>query len=110
MTTTTTPPAAPDTVIFRRWKDTGSIIALFPELPADVLGRYCESYERVGQHGGADYMAVVSMTTPAKPDEYSDLAEELAVIGYTLRVVRRASRRHHARRVSLARAFTRRHV
>lgn len=102
-----TQPTAPDTVVFRKWRDTGTIIALFPELPADLLARYCDSYEAIGQHGAADYLAVVSMTTPATAEEYADLAQELARIGYTLRVVQRASRRHHARRMSLARAFAR---
>jgi hypothetical protein len=32
-----------DTVIFRRWKDSGDIIALFPELPADIFGEFCEA-------------------------------------------------------------------
>ncbi len=31
-------------VIFRRWKDTGTIIALFPTIPSDRYGWYCLSY------------------------------------------------------------------
>lgn len=30
-------------VVFRRWRDTGDIIALFPELPADYQGRFCDA-------------------------------------------------------------------
>jgi len=37
-----------DTVIFRRWNDTGEIVAVFPERPADDLGRYCQSYDETG--------------------------------------------------------------
>jgi hypothetical protein len=31
-------------VVFRKWKDTGDVIALFPELPSDILGWFCDSY------------------------------------------------------------------
>ncbi len=99
---------SPDIVVFRRWRDTGSIIALFPELPADLLGQYCDSFETIGQHGAADYMGVIVVTRPAKAHEYTDLARELETIGYNLRVVQRVSHKQHARRTSLARAFARR--
>jgi len=94
-----------DIVVFRRWKDCGTIIALFPELPADLHGRYCDAYEHVGQHGGADFYGVVRHSTPARPDEYADLAEELTRIGYGLRPIRRASWRHHEKRREAARQF-----
>ena len=61
-------------VVFRKWKDTGTILALFPELPSDLHGCFCDSYETVGQHGGADYFGVVANTTPAAPAEYESLA------------------------------------
>ncbi len=92
-----------DLVVFRRWRDCGTIIALFPELPADIYGDYCGSYEHVGQHGGADYWGVIQQTVPAKPHEYADLAEELTRIGYRLRPVRRAAPHHHERRRQEAR-------
>jgi len=42
-------------VIFRKdrtgWKD---CFALFPEVPADTYGHYCESYQHIGQHCSAD--------------------------------------------------------
>lgn len=49
-------------VVFRKWRDTGSVIALFPEIPTDLQGWYCEAYEHVGQHGGADYHGVIRAT------------------------------------------------
>ena len=55
----------PDLAIFRRWKDSGDVIALFPAIPADIDGRYCLSYEHVGQHGAADFHGVVRRTLPA---------------------------------------------
>ena len=90
-----------DIVVFRRWRDTGDIIALFPELPADLAGFYCDSYMHVGQHGGADYHGVVQHTKPCSPDDAADIAAELRTIGYRLRPVKRASRVHHEARRQL---------
>ncbi len=93
-----------DVVVFRRWKDTGDIIALFPEIPADNQGWYCVSYEHIGQHGAADYQGVLEHTTSASPQEYARLARELTLLGYNLQPIRRASHRHHQRRLDVARA------
>ena len=40
-----------DVVVFRKWRNGFGVIALFPEIPADLYGYYCESYESIGQHG-----------------------------------------------------------
>jgi hypothetical protein len=57
---------APTKVVFRQWRRAPhSIIALFPEIPADLNGYECQSYEHVGQHGGADYEGVIRDTRPA---------------------------------------------
>lgn len=90
-------------VIFRRWKDTGDLIALFPAIPSDVYGYFCEAYEHVGQHGGADYHGVVQNTRPVNNQEAQPLAEELTRIGYRLRPVKRASYRVHESRRAEAR-------
>ena len=75
----------PVTVIFRRWKYyDGDVIALFPELPADVHGMQCMSFEHVGQHGSADYHEVMHNTEPATPEEYGGLRAELEDRGYVL--------------------------
>jgi hypothetical protein len=92
-----------DVVVFRKWRDGFGIIALFPEIPTDLYGYYCESYEHIGQHGGADYHGVVMNTVPANTVEYADLFEELTRIGYKLRAIKRASQIHHERRRRLAR-------
>ena len=92
-----------DAVVFRRWRDSGDVIALFPEIPADIFGTYCEAYEHVGQHGGADYHGVIRATLPVERDEAEDLAEELTRIGYNLRPIRRASHHHHEKRRQTAR-------
>ena len=92
-------------VVFRRWGDTGDVIALFPEIPSDIFGFYCDSYEHVGQHGGADYYGVVRHTNPATPEESAALAAELQRIGYRLVPVRRASPRLHELRREEARRY-----
>jgi len=92
-----------DVVVFRKWKDGFGVIALFPEIPADLYGRYCESYEHVGQHGGTDYWGVVMNSRPANEEESADLEEELRIIGYRLRPIKKASQHHHERRRRLAR-------
>jgi hypothetical protein len=94
-----------DVVVFRKWKDGFGTIALFPEIPTDLYGRYCESYEHVGQHGGADFLGVIMNTRSASTEESADLAEELTNIGYCLRPIKRASQLHHERRRRLARHF-----
>lgn len=92
-------------VAFRRWRDTGSIIALFPEIPSDINGYFCEAFEHVGQHGGADYHGVVQATRPATEEEAAGLTDELTKIGYNLQPIRRASQTVHERRLATARAL-----
>lgn len=77
-------------VIFRRWRN-GNIIALFPREPGTNSPYTCGSYEHIGQHGAATPDHVVSLTTPAKPEEYAALKLELesAPYEYRLRVIKR---------------------
>jgi hypothetical protein len=103
MSTTLDTAKETDVVIFRKWKDGSSIIALFPEIPADNHGRFCESYEHVGQHGGADYHGVISQSKPATTTEAKDLHDELSHRGYNLKIMRRATSRHHLKRLAAAR-------
>ena len=94
-----------DVVVFRKWKHSGDIIALFPEIPTDIHGSYCSSYEHVGQHGAADFHGVVNHTVPAMPEEYDRLARELTLIGYSLKPIERASSTSHQKRRNEARSF-----
>jgi len=80
--------------IFRVWEN-GNVIAFFPEVPASLDGSLCQSYEHVGQHGGADYLRCVGQTRPATLSERWRLTLELREIGYTLRPARRATRQMH---------------
>ena len=74
-------------VVFRRWKENGDIIALFPELPSDIDGFYCDAYEHVGQHGGADYYGVTQATRPVTRSEARSLAAELCRIAEALGLI-----------------------
>lgn len=92
-------------VVFRRWRDNGDIIALFPELPADYLGHYCDAYGHVGQHGGADYQGVVQATRPVSLEDAADLIQELQRIGYRLKPIKWASHKVHEARRATARSL-----
>lgn len=92
-------------VVFRRWRETNDLIALFPAEPSDMSGWYCLSYERSGQHAGADYHGVIQATRPATDEEAASLAQELTRIGYRLKPIKRASQMMHERRRETARAI-----
>ena len=82
--TTTAQDTEETLVVFRVWKDTGEVIALFPAMQEP--GYLCGSYARVGQHGAADYEGVVAQSRPATEEEYEDLHGELESLGYRLDV------------------------
>jgi hypothetical protein len=79
------------TVIFRKFKG-GEIIALFPEIQADMSKGNCQSYQHIGQHGAASY-DLVSNTKLATANEYGDLKKELEDIGYNLEIKKRINKR-----------------
>lgn len=79
-------------VIFRVDRD-NVVFALFPEIPHDVHGRYCTTYQHVGQHSGADYQWCIATSTPATPERYKDLLDELTRIGYNVKVIKRYQRK-----------------
>ncbi len=92
-------------VIFRKDRDGfRDCFALFPEHPADNQGRYCSSFQHIGQHCAADYHGCVANSDPAKPDEYADLKRELEQRGYDLTIRQRASSKMHEQRRHEARA------
>ena len=89
-------------VIFRKWRDNGGVIALFPAIPSDLLGWFCLSYEQVGQHGGADYHGVIQATKPVGRKDFASLKRELSRIGYRLVIRKRASNSVHNARMAAA--------
>lgn len=78
-------------VIFRKFNDDKSIIALFP-LDSEKNG-LCSSYMAIGQHSQADYYGLLSITKLATPEEYKELKAELERIGYKLDVREKFIRR-----------------
>ncbi len=94
----------PTVVIFRTDLGRhGAVVALFPELPADVLGRFCLCYQHLGQHSSADTTVVIAQTRPAKPNEYAELKRELESIGYELDIREKVTRELGDRRRAAAR-------
>ena len=93
--------------IFRVFKDRGDVIALFPEIPADLAGEFCESYMHTGQHGAASPMGshMTRITRPATPEEAAPLMAELARIGYDVEPVKRVSFQMHRTRAREARGY-----
>lgn len=80
-------------VVFRKFAD-GEIIALFPE---EIFAGYLvTSYLHFGQHGEADYNAMIRLTKPATEKEYAELYKELRNIGYDdLKVIKRKPTKKH---------------
>lgn len=72
-------------VRFRKFKDNGKVIAIFPDLCypkyAWIKGN-CMDYAHIGQHGECNYNYVMSITNPATVEEYDILLAELTDIGY----------------------------
>ena len=92
------------TVVIFRVDREGITFALFPELPADNDGIFCDCFQHVGQHSAADYHGCIAYSRPATPDEYADLADELRQRGYVLDVRQRAMPvlHDHRRQVAMA--------
>ena len=76
-------------VVFRKFNVQGDIIALFPAIPYNNIGDNCESYQRIGQHGAANYAFCMTLSVSATPKEYLSLKQELESIGYNLDVRKR---------------------
>lgn len=76
-------------VIFRKFKDNGDVIAIFPEELGDSSIYTCSSYVRVGQHSACDPVGLIPVTKLAKKSEYKDLACELTNLGYNLQIISR---------------------
>lgn len=78
-------------VIFRKFKDDGEIIAIFPEIIGDEFRLFSVlSYMHIGQHSAADTDILSrDCTIPVKVEEYQELFYELESLGYNLDVKKR---------------------
>ena len=72
-------------VVFRKFKENGDVIALFPKEKWD--DKLCASYMHVGQHSGADFVYCINITEPATNAESKDLYDQLVSRGYNLDVI-----------------------
>jgi len=79
-------------MIFRTYRSGSDVIALLPEVAADIAGRYCTCYQHIGQHGGADYQGVIRQSRPATAAESAPLRAELSRMGYRIAERRRRPR------------------
>ena len=78
-------------ILFRVSKnDASDVYALMPCIPADNHGRYCLSYQHIGQHCEADYHGCIAKSRPATLKERQPLARELLQIGYRFKIYARA--------------------
>lgn len=93
-------------VIFRRFKNGGDVIAIFPTIPGDMHHCTCSSYQHVGQHAACNPTYLIrDMTTPAAATDADVIAlqKELVGQGYDdLVVIKRARYRHYLERKSNA--------
>lgn len=80
-------------VIFRKFKDSGDIIALMPEMAGNMDVVTCMCYQHIGQHGTAWLLDVMEMSKPAKPEEYIPLYNELTARGYNIRIAHKSGNR-----------------
>jgi hypothetical protein len=76
-------------VIFRKFKDDGEIIALFPEVPFSLYFGEIMCYTHASQHGGTDYDLALNQTVLATPEEYAELKKELEDDSYHLVIRKR---------------------
>jgi len=78
------------TDIFRKYEN-GDLIELFTYEADFNYNILC--YQRIGQHGIADYDAVLSQTKPATGKEYKSLFNELTrCFNYDITVLKRVNR------------------
>ena len=75
-------------VVFRKWKDSGEVIALFPGVQADHEGQ-CLAYTLRAHHVGVRYHDCLTRTVPATPADYAGLHAALRDRGHALIVRRR---------------------
>lgn len=76
-------------VMFRKCKDNGEIVAVFPYEIAD-FNNNVTCYAHIGQHGACSYEWVLTETRAAKTEEYHDLAVELRNQGYdNLKIIKK---------------------
>jgi len=62
-------------VVFRVWKKTGIVVALFPTDPGTTAGFDCACFDV--SHGIASIKSIMKHTRAATPDEYAEVKRTL---------------------------------
>jgi hypothetical protein len=95
-------------VLFRKCRDGGDIVAVFPRELGDGNPDNCLCYQHIGQHGSCEVAWVNKHTLPAEPAEYADLFNELTnCCGYDLVVMKNLNRKDYEHRLMLVRSLDR---
>jgi len=83
-------------VIYRTFSilDGGDTIAIFPEIIGTNDPVTCDSYQHLGQHGSCNPNHLISITRPSTFEEKEELAKELEAIGYSLKEVKKLSKKY----------------
>lgn len=100
----------PTRTLFRKWR-TGKqeVFALFiDEAASSTNPVYCNSFQHVGQHGGANPQGCIYDSTRATPDEYAELKLELESdpYNYIIEVVQKTPSDSLERRRAQIKALT----
>lgn len=80
-------------VIFKKYHGIEDVVACLLDVEANKYN--VVTYEHVGQHGEGEISAMRNFS-PATPEEYSDLKEELESLGYILTVRKRFPSGHNS--------------
>ena len=96
-------PQAKDPVVIRVWKgDPDDVFALFPTDPADNYGHFCTSYQHSANTAGRT--TAIASQQPARHQREAPAAlERVAAYRLPARVLKRASRHHHDKRLATTR-------
>lgn len=83
-----------------RGGDSCGPLILFPDIPGKYDPAFCNSYQRVGQHGSADALITRGgVTRPANEAETAEAIRDLVAAGYpreSIRVLKRMPRDAYA--------------
>mgnify|MGYP001482926946 CR=1 FL=1 len=83
-------------VIFRKWRATGEVTAIFPTRPGDRWGHDCLYIHPNGDTLRGEYADLLRRTRPTTPEEYTPLLTDLKGRGYSeLTIVNRATKAMH---------------
>ena len=77
------------TVIFRKYKDTGRLVALFTVVEGEDQGRGNIPIFDADGHGEAGYMDMIQLTHVCPKEEYAPMQKQLEGLGYYLTIRQR---------------------